>query len=200
MLLSNQLRAKARIWFKVVLKFIRATLPHSLKWKRLQATVFIRRGDTKQTPRRMDEFVPKAALLLARCCWLSNNQSYLGHQRWGAESPTLARALVDNPSGGLKNRTAPTRVKKKKKGIPDETIYLAYLPAGGRCQDWGGKRVLVECDDTSVGQQINPALKIHDCINSPRGCSHTEQMAQCDVMSLLWKHTSTRFQRSQNRC
>lgn len=63
----------------------------------------------------MDEFVPKAALLLARCCWLSNNQSYLGHQRWRAESPTLAWALVDNPSGGLKNRTAPTRVKKKKR-------------------------------------------------------------------------------------
>lgn len=127
MLLSNQLRAKAQIWFKVVLKFIRATLPHSLKWKRLQATVFIRRGDTKQTPRRMDEFVPKAALLLARCCWLSNNQSYLGHQRWRAESPTLARALVDNPSGGLKNRTAPTRVEKKKKKASQMKPFILHI-------------------------------------------------------------------------
>lgn len=60
----------------------------------------------------MDEFVTKTALLLTRCCWLSNNWSYLGHKRWRAEGPTLA--LIANPSGRLKNWTVPTRERKKR--------------------------------------------------------------------------------------
>lgn len=83
--------------------------------------------------------------------------------------------------------------EEKKKVSQMKPFIFTYLPVSGRCQDFGGKRALVGYDDTSVGQQINPALKIHECMHDPGGCSHSEQMGQCYNTRLFWEHTSTRF-------
>lgn len=88
-------------------------LPFFLKWKRDSKKLSRFTWETwSRHPRRMDEFVTKTALLLTRCCWLSNNWSYLGHKRWRAEGLTLA--LIANPSGRLNNWTVPTRERKKR--------------------------------------------------------------------------------------
>lgn len=79
-----------------------------------------------------------------------------------------------------------------------KAFILHIMPVSGRCQNLGGKRALVGCDDTSVGQQINPALKIHDCIHKPSGLQPQWTNGTVLFFKNTPRHTSTEVKTDVN--